>query len=47
MKQKRISFDAQIEQTLGEGFKSDNYTGDPDVETPLMPPYGNKQGDEP
>ncbi len=47
MKQKRICFDAQIKQTLEEGSKSDNSMRDPDVEMPLMPPYGNEQGDEP
>jgi hypothetical protein len=47
MKQRRISFDSQIEQTLGTGFKPDDYTGDPDVETSLMPQYGNEQGDKP
>jgi hypothetical protein len=46
IKQKRISFDAQIEQTLGTGFKPDNCKGNPDVETPLMPPYGDDQGNE-
>jgi hypothetical protein len=47
MKQKRTNFDAQIEQALGEGFKPSDYKGGPNVETPIMPPYGNDQGDKP
>jgi hypothetical protein len=47
MKQKRTNFDAQIEQALGAGFKPSHYKGDPDVETPIMPPYGDDQGGKP
>jgi hypothetical protein len=46
-KQKKMRFDAKIERTLGAGFKPDDYKGDPDVETPMMPPYGDDKGNEP
>jgi hypothetical protein len=46
-KKKRNDFDRKIKEILGEGFKPEDWKDDPDVETPLLQPYGDELGDEP